>query len=78
VTITKNVGFSANVSEDPCFHLAYEMCNLQLWDLEELLNTPQENNHEESEAFQADSDDNDDDDEMDIDDIVAPKSSGKL
>lgn len=51
------------------------MCDLQLWDLEELLNTPQENNHEENEAVQADSDDDDDDDEMDID-IAPPKSSG--
>ncbi|KAF3341610.1 WD repeat-containing protein 55 isoform X1 [Carex littledalei] len=48
---------------------------LKLWDLEELLNTPQENNHEENEAVQDDSDDDDDDDEMDID-IVPPKSSG--
>ncbi|KAJ4806815.1 WD repeat-containing protein 55 [Rhynchospora pubera] len=47
---------------------------LKLWDLEELLNTPQENNQEENEAVQADSDD-DDDDEMDID-IAPPKSSG--
>jgi hypothetical protein len=51
---------------------------LQLWDLEELLNTPQENNHEEKEAVQADSDDNDNDDEIYIDDIVHPKSSDKL
>ncbi|KAJ4811229.1 WD repeat-containing protein 55 [Rhynchospora pubera] len=49
---------------------------LKLWDLEELLNTPQENNQEENEAVQADSDDDDDDDdEMDID-IGPPKSSG--
>ncbi|KAJ4787550.1 WD repeat-containing protein 55 [Rhynchospora pubera] len=45
---------------------------LKLWDLEELLNTPQANNQEENEAVQADSDD---DDEMDID-IAPPKSSG--
>lgn len=57
------------------FSSSHVMCNLQLWDLEELLNTPQENNHEENEAVQADSDDDDDDDEMDID-IVPPKLSG--
>lgn len=67
------------MAKDPCFRLAHVMYNLQLWDLEELLNTPQENNHEENEAVQADSDDNDDedDDEMDID-IGLPKSSGNL
>jgi hypothetical protein len=75
VATTKNVSFSAN-EERTFFHLAHVMCNLQLWDLEELLNTPQENNHEENEAIQAESDD-DDDDEMDIDDIVPPKLSGK-
>lgn len=57
------------------FSSSHVMYDLQLWDLEELLKTPQENNQEENEALQADSDDDDDDDEMDID-IVPPKSSG--
>jgi hypothetical protein len=44
----KNYGFYLQkCQKDACFDLAHVICNLQLWDLEELLNTPEENSDEE-------------------------------